>query len=142
MNELVAQTRAELLRAHFEIVHEEYGGVDGATILFERSVKVRDAMDVRVWIRLSGDRGHWSLAVRFSRHSPWIPPSVWESHLDGVPIRDPDLAADVKFVVGRLTEAAEATVAQSSIEAELDEAGRRYMSTRLGVAADGDPTSE
>lgn len=113
----------------FDVVSESHGSMGGAELLLHGGLD--EGRPVPVWIEINGDRGHWSIRVRFDERSPWITPGVWEAHLDDRNIRPPDIAADAQFVERRLDEAARAVALHPAVEVELAQSGREYMRRRL-----------
>jgi hypothetical protein len=129
--EPIAALLRVLAERQFDVVRQSHGSMGGAELVVRGASGEGKSQDV--WIEINGDRGHWSIGIRFDERSPWITPAVWEAHLDGREIRPPDIAADARFVERRLDEAAHAVALRPAVEAELARMGREYMRRRLGV---------
>ena len=81
---------------------------------------VRDGRQwLEAFVRISVERGSWSIAVRFEGMSRWIPAGSWRTYLDGVAPAEPDLDGQASFVRYRLSEAAGAIGAAPQAEREL-----------------------
>lgn len=115
---------------HFEIVRENYGSMNGVELVLSGTGQ---RLTSTVWVEITGDRGHWSIRVRFDDLTPWTTPAVWEAHLDGTDIRPPNVVADAHFVESRLDEAAQEAALHPELEIELERAGREYMRRRFGL---------
>jgi hypothetical protein len=121
-----------LAELRFDIFSESFGEMGGAELVLRGSTTEGGTP---VWIQIDGDRGHWSIAIRFRGSRPGIPPAIWEAHLDRCAVREPNIAEDARFVEHRLGEAARAVALDPEIEATLLEEGREHMRRRLGLPA-------
>ena len=116
-----ADLLAGLAAAGWETVADRRGPMGGAQVV----LRGPDAE-----LELSGDRDHWVLTLRPAGLSRGITPEVWEAHLDGHEVRDPDLAGQVAFVRDRRDEAVAAARADPGVERRLVELGAAYMRRR------------
>jgi hypothetical protein len=127
-----------LLKQGFGVVSERFGGMGGAQLILSGNVATNGG-DQTAWVEIVGDRGHWSIALRFRVDGVGVTPNLWEAYLDGHEVRDPDISADATFVTSRLTEAARAAAGEPGLEAILYARGRDYMKQRLAL---GRPSAE
>lgn len=122
---------ADLAGQGFDVLNEQHGH---AALLLELQGPVKaGAQWVEGFVRISADRGHWSISVRFEQMSRWIWSQVWEAYLDGVELGDPDLKRQAEFVRYRLPEAAAAIHTEAAAERALIRLTEGYLRRRLGL---------
>jgi hypothetical protein len=125
-----------LLEQGFVTVSERFGGMGGAQLILSGAVAT-NAGDQTAWVEIAGDRGHWSITLRFQVDGVAVTPNLWEAYLDGHEVRDPDISVDATFLTSRLTEAALAAARDPGLEPRLYANGREYMRRRLGLKGSG-----
>jgi hypothetical protein len=130
----VAEMCAELAGRGFDILEDRHGAADGVMLVLQGPVKV-GAEWVEAFVRISADRGRWSVAVRFEDTSRWVWTQSWAAFLDGCEPGEPDLERQVTLVRDRLAEAAAAVRAEPGSEHELNRVAENHLRKRLGLPA-------
>jgi hypothetical protein len=110
----VAEMCADLAGQGFDVL-DERREAESEYLLLQGPVKSGGRW-LEAFVRITAERGRWSIEVRFEGMSRWIPINTWLAYLDGGP-GDTDLAGLTSFVRFRLSEAAEVLTPQ--VEREL-----------------------
>ena len=122
---------ADLAGQGFDVLNEQRGR-SGLLLELQGPVKA-GAQWVEGFVRVSADRGHWSISLRFEQMTRWIWSQIWEAYLDGVELGEPDLKRQAQFVRYRLAEAALAIHTEAAAERALIRLTERYLRGRLGL---------
>lgn len=78
-------------------------------------------------VEISGDRGHWSVGLKFGEMSEFCVPWVWAAYLDDVEVVFAHVDQQADFLTSRLAEAAQTVLTDPDLEATLVRMGREYM---------------
>lgn len=128
----VAEMCADLAGQGFDILHEQRGITGDLLLVLQGPVRAGDKW-VETFVKISSDRGHWSIAVRFGDMFRWIWTQNWEAYLDRVEPGEPDVARQTAFVRYRLAEAADAIQSEPGVEDKLIRLTENYLRRRLGL---------
>ena len=107
----------------FTVASDIRGGMGGVLLTLTGQIGLGPA----AWIEISGDRGQWSIRLRFDGMSRYIAIQSWAAYLDSVGISEPDVQQQAAFVENRLSDAALAYMANPTIESDLVRIGEEYM---------------
>lgn len=107
----------------FTVASDIRGGMGGVLLTLTGQIGLGPA----AWIEISGDRGQWSIRLRFDGMSRYIATQSWAAYLDSVGISEPDVQQQAAFVENRLSDAALAYMANPTVESDLVRTGEEYM---------------
>lgn len=125
----VADMCAELAGRGFDILEERHDA--GVRLVLQGPVRVGTEW-IEGFVRISGDRDRWSIAVRFEDTNRWIWAQSWMAFLDDAEPGEPDLDKQVSLVRDRLGEAA-ASVRTADAERALNRVAENHLRRRLGL---------
>jgi hypothetical protein len=128
----VAEMCADLAGQGFDILYEQRGVSGDLLLVLQGPVRAGEEW-VETFVKISSDRGHWSIAVRFGDMSRWIWTQHWEAHLDRIEPGEPDVARQTALVRYRLAEAAGAIRSDPGVEQKLIRSTEIYLRNRLGL---------
>lgn len=123
---VVSEMRDRLLAQGFEVVESRTGSMGMVEVVLVGPASNDDSYP-KAWVRISGDRGHWSLGLKFGEMSKFMVPWVWAAYLDDAEVVPVDLDQHAGFMTSRLAEAAQAVLTDRGLEATLVQMGREYM---------------
>jgi hypothetical protein len=129
--EPMADLCADLAGQGFGVLTEQQGA--GVLLLELRGPVKAGAQWVEGSVRISAERGHWSVSVRFEHMTRWIWAQAWEAYLDGGAPGEPDIHRQATFVRTRLPDAALAIYSEPAAERELIRLTESYLRQRLGL---------
>jgi hypothetical protein len=124
-----------LLEQDFLVAGDRRGGMGGVLLTLTGEVP-GVAGGLEVWVQISGDRGHWAIALRLAGMSIFVDPQIWAANIDGMEVGDVDVSLQAAFVKERLVEASEALRANPRIELALVRAGEEYMRRKYRLPDD------
>ena len=107
----------------FTVASDRRGGMGGVLLTLTGQIGLWPA----AWIEISGDRGQWSIKLRFDGMSRYIATQSWAAYLDSVGISEPDVQRQAAFLENRLSDAALAYMANPTVESDLVRIGEEYM---------------
>src|SRR5579862_9294345 len=84
----IADALTALHKRGFVARSDVAGGMGGRELVLDGQVVGRN-----VGVRVTGDRGNWTLAIQVGVDGPWLPPYLWSAELAHRPIEGPHLAA-------------------------------------------------
>jgi hypothetical protein len=114
----VAELCADLAGMGFDITDERRGATGGVCLVLEGTVPAGGQW-VDAFVRITSDRGEWSISVRFHDMSQWIWAQAWQAYLDNRAPGEPDVAQQASFVRSRLPEAAAVAHSRPGVENDL-----------------------
>lgn len=122
----VDDLRAKLVDLGFRAGSEQRGGMGGLEQIFASEVS-----GVRVYVRITADRGHWIIQLRVDPMSAWIIPSVWIAYLDKREVKELSIDDQASFVSERIGEVVTLVTTIAGLEGRLIRLGEDYMRRRL-----------
>ncbi|MEV4622117.1 hypothetical protein AB0J74_25830 [Asanoa sp. NPDC049573] len=128
MPSLLGRLYERLRTAGFTVTSEQSGGMGGLEVILSGSI-AGSTGSVPAEVDMSSDRGHSVVTVRLGEMEHWIIPGVWASYLDSIPVDiDPERATE--FLGNRLSDMADAYLADDDIESKLVAIGEQFMRAR------------
>lgn len=127
----VGELCSDLAGQGFNVLNQQQGA-GGLLLELQGPVKA-GAQWVEACVRISAERDHWSISVRFEHMSRWIWAQAWEAYLDGVGLGEPDIHRQVAFVRTRLPDAGLLAYSEPATERDLIRLTDDYLRKRLGL---------
>ncbi len=128
----LAELYESLTSGGFKIYHELRGGMGGIELELQGSVLAKVSR-VPTYIRISADRGHGALEIKFNGMTQWTTAGVWDAFLRNVPMEHQDLDQQTQYIQSNIHKMADDFLDTPHIESSLLRIEEEYMRKQLGV---------